>query len=79
MWLQKKQVLIVAVRGGARLHRECFNDYDNESERLANAVDFQGCILIFCEDHAKFTFRGRVHEHALITKVVDTSKWFVGV
>ena len=73
MWLDAKQLLVVAVRGRATLRWGCFYSGCVVSP---NAVDFEGCVLLFADHGAELVCNGIVREHSSISKVVDTREWY---
>ena len=66
LWLDAKQLLVVAVRGRATLRWGCFY---GDCAVSANAVDFEGCVLLFTDHGAELVCSGSVREHSSISKL----------
>eukprot|EP00973_Karenia_brevis_P040627 5619153-Karenia_brevis.AAC.1 len=74
LWLERKHTMAIAVRGGSKLARESIHHYNASS--IIDAVDFQGCILLFSwVTFSELQFRAVIRENSCITKTVDASQW----
>ena len=62
LWIERKGLFVIAVRGGGS---------------SLDAVDFQGCILLYAYSQQKLEFQSVVCEHQSIIKNVDAHEWFL--